>query len=467
MPVKIVCPLALAALVFAQTASAQITPAPPKPASTETAKPDPAKDAFLALSAAQRKAAQEALVWLGLYNGVTDGAFGKRTLEAIQAYQKKIGAKPDGALSAAALADLTAAADKPRAAVGFASIDDSGTGIRISAPLKTLEKRTLEPAHSRLASKDGAVTLDLYAPAKSETLDGLYHERIDAPDRKVTYKALKPDVFFVVSGEDGEAKFYSRYAEGENGLLRGFEFRYPKARAETLDRVALAIANAFDPFPIAAPAPAPKPAPVSTPVAVAPTTPPTPAAPAGPVLVATAFVIAPGQALTALAPAECSQPSVGGVAATFGRVDAASGLARLDGDFGAGAAPTAFGEDGADAILLSRAPGAAADKSLLEASRGDWSASEGRASLLVSAAATARGAPVLNGRGELVGVLGASKGPAPKIGGVILAEPREAIAGAALKAFLADGPPASAKPMTAAELARKLGSRSLGVTCAS
>jgi hypothetical protein len=468
LPVKIVCLSALAAFVFAQSASAQITPTPARPVVTEAAKPDPAKDAFLALPAADRKAAQEALVWLGHYNGVTDGAFGKRTLEAIQAYQKKTGARPDGVLTSAALADLKAAADKPRAALGFAPFDDSGTGMRISAPLKSLEKRTIEPGHTRLASKDGSVTLNLYAPTKEETLDALYRSRIaDAPDRKVSYKAIKPNVFFVVSGEDGETKFYSRYAEGEKGVLRGFEFRYPKARAEALDRVALAIANAFEPFPINTLGTAPKPA--STPVAIVPvaTTPTLAPTPSGPVLIATAFVIEPGQALTALAPAQCAKPFVAGAAATFGRVDEVSGLARLDGDFGAGAAPASFGDDVADAILLSRAPSAQPDKSVLEASRGDWVSVDGHASLMVSATATARGAPVLNGRGELVGILGASKTKPHRIGGVILAEPRDAIAGAALKAFLADGQSVSGETLTAPELARKLGARTLGVTCAS
>jgi len=458
MPVKIVYRLALLGLVGSQGAWAQTAPTP-TPTPVEAAKSDPAKDAFLAFSEADRKAAQDALVWLGLYNGVDDGAFGKRTREAIEAYQKKTGAMPDGVATPDLISYLKAAGDKPRVAAGFAAFDEPSTGARVSAPLKWLDKRTQEPGHARLASRDGAITLDIFAQANSdETLDSMF-KRLSAEsgDRKVAYKALKPDAFFVVSGEDGATKFYQRYAKGPNGALRGFEFRYPKARADALDRVAIAVANGFEPFPTAGAAP--------TPVAsAAPAPTPTPATPP---LVATAFVIAPGQALTVLAPAECAEPRVAGAPATFGRVDPASGLARLDGDFGAGVAPTRFGEDGADAILFSRAPGAAADKSPLEASRGDWSASGGRASLVVSAAATARGAPILNGRGELLGVLGAMKTPPRKIGGVAIAEPREAIAGATLKAFLADGRPAAGAPMTAPELARRFGARALAVTCAS
>ena len=44
---------------------------------------------------------QEALVWLGLYVGVNDGDFGKRTHDAILAFQASVKAPADGALSAA------------------------------------------------------------------------------------------------------------------------------------------------------------------------------------------------------------------------------------------------------------------------------------------------------------------------------------------------------------------------------
>ena len=45
------------------------------------------KAAFLALPEGTRKATQDALVWLGFYNGVNDGDFGPRTRDAILAFQ--------------------------------------------------------------------------------------------------------------------------------------------------------------------------------------------------------------------------------------------------------------------------------------------------------------------------------------------------------------------------------------------
>ena len=68
---------------------------------------------------ADRKAAQDALVWLGLYVGVNDGDFGKRTRDAILAFQASLKAPADGTLSAPELKALLAAAQKAREAAGF------------------------------------------------------------------------------------------------------------------------------------------------------------------------------------------------------------------------------------------------------------------------------------------------------------------------------------------------------------
>ena len=92
-------------------ASAQ-TP-PPAPAAADAAFAAQ-KAAFLALPEATRKAAQEALVWLGLYVGVNDGEFGKRTRDAILAFQGNVKAPTDGALSPPELTALLAAAQKAR-----------------------------------------------------------------------------------------------------------------------------------------------------------------------------------------------------------------------------------------------------------------------------------------------------------------------------------------------------------------
>src|SRR5215218_5769290 len=68
-------------------ASAQTAP-PPSP---RTVAPDPAAEAaraaFEALPESERKALQEALVWVGDYNGMADGNLGRQTYDALLAFQ--------------------------------------------------------------------------------------------------------------------------------------------------------------------------------------------------------------------------------------------------------------------------------------------------------------------------------------------------------------------------------------------
>src|ERR1700722_7504676 len=179
----------LALGLFSPLASAQ-TPMPPTAPSTDDAAMAARKAAFLALPEATRKAAQEALVWLGLYVGVNDGEFGKHTDDAILGFQANVKAPTDGALSPPLLNALLAAAQKAREAVGFQVVSDSKTGAKIGAPLKLLN------AH-------GGARIDFAANADAD-LGALYTRLSTAtPTRKIAYKAIKPDAFFVVSGQDG------------------------------------------------------------------------------------------------------------------------------------------------------------------------------------------------------------------------------------------------------------------------
>jgi hypothetical protein len=412
---------------------------PASVATRQAAEASPQARAFLAFPDADRKAAQDALGWLGFYNGVVDGAFGKRTVDALRAYQSSIGAQPDGNMTARGLAALKEAAAKAKAEVGFRLIDDPATGVRIGAPMKILEKRKSGAGAAALVSKDGKV--GLYLKETTGGLAALYKSlSADVGPRKVTYKYLKPDVFFVTAGEEGDDKFYRRYA-ANGDTLRGFAFVYPKARAKALDPVALAVANSFEPFP-AAPKPTPKPTPTPAP------------APAGPKLAATALVVAPGVAITALDPAQCKAPTIAGQPATF--LAPQGGLARLGGAFGAGATAPPIGPGGGDLVALSLVPGAAGPA--LEAGPAETLAS---GAVVAALAPSGSGAPLFDRQGRLVAFVGPIKA-APARAGVAMRAPHATISAAALGSPAGDGP-----SLTAAEIARLRRAAIVGVFCAS
>jgi peptidoglycan hydrolase-like protein with peptidoglycan-binding domain len=174
---------ALAFLVFAGPAADAQTPSAPDAALAAQ------KAAFLALPEGTRKATQDALVWLGFYNGVADGDFGPRTRDAILAFQASAKAPADGALTAPEIKALLAAAQKARDAVGFKVVADSKTGAKAGAP-------------TRLIGGRNGARLDFASSAEADL--GALYARLSAPNptRRIAYKAIKPDAFFVVSGRD-------------------------------------------------------------------------------------------------------------------------------------------------------------------------------------------------------------------------------------------------------------------------
>jgi peptidoglycan hydrolase-like protein with peptidoglycan-binding domain len=459
--------------------------ASPPPAASADPKLEAERAAFLALPEADRKATQEALGWLGLYNGAIDGAFGKRTRDSIVAYQQNVGAAPDGVVSAAELAALKAATRQAREAVGFELIDDRVSGVRIGAPLKLLTKFKPSSGDSTLESDDGAISLALRyrmpapastpakptAPGKPDAVPDLglaaLYARLtaEAAGRKISYKTIKAGEYFVVAGEEKGQKFYLRYDQSpanapDDPSLRGFAFSYPSARADDLDRVTLAIANAFEPFPDTpasrgagkaqatsrrAPDDLVRVAQPKTPVIAAAPTPagarPSPAPSASPSaaaaeLAATALIVAPGQALTALPSGACAELSLDGKPAKLLRYDAASGLALIGGDFGAGAQAPGLGVGSDDLIALSVAP-AAAGKFTLQASPATPApAGEGAPAVIAALDSGAGGAPLFDRQGALAGLVAPLKGAPRRVGAVVLAEPHATIAVETIARFL-------------------------------
>jgi len=403
--------LALAILPVAGPGAHAQTP----PAGPEAADPAMAaqKAAFLALPEAMRKAAQDALVWLGYYNGVADGDFGKRTRDAILAFQASMKAPADGMLSAAELQALLAGAQKARDAVGFQVVSDAKTGAKIGAPAKLLDAR----AGTRLD----------FASSADADLSALY-ARLTAgkQTRKVAYKAMKPDDFFVVSGQEGPSKYYTRFEK--NALasppIRGFTFTYPASLGPQLDRIAIAVANSFEAFPGPAAAPAQAP----------------PAA--GPEPSSTALVVAPGQALTALKADDCPNPMVGGKPVRFERADAATSLMMIAGDFDWKGETLRFGAPAADLVVLGFAgPRVAASSASLA---GD----EARPVVVAAVEMSAGGAPVFDRQGALVGLVAPIVEAPKRIAGVALAAPHALIAPDAVRAFLGGGESAAPGPAT-------------------
>ncbi|MBE7248201.1 MAG: serine protease, partial [Actinomycetospora chiangmaiensis] len=336
----------LVCLLGTGAAQAQDRAAParalPKSPLAAAAPADPAfesaKAAFEALAEANRKAIQDALVWTGDFNAVVSGTFGRRTFEALGAYRARSGGADP--LDPRGRAALVAAGAAAKGAARFRVAVDPGTGAVMGVPERMLAKRTPLPAGTRWQSQDGRVTLESRSfPPGTETLDTLFEKATaPLPGRKVTYKLRRPDAV-VITAETGPGLSYIRYASGPQGV-RGFLFGYDRTLAPEVDRLVIAVANAFEPFPDAA-----RPQPVAglaadpgaaaraapTRAAAQPSVPPLPAASLTLLPAAGAgLAVAPGRVLTASAVLEgCAVPRIGTAPARVLATDPA-GLALLD-----------------------------------------------------------------------------------------------------------------------------------------
>ena len=445
-------------IAIAGSAAAQTPPPAAAPAMVDAALAAQ-KSAFEALPEADRKAVQEALVWTGHYVGIVDGSFGKRTRDSIVAWQTSIKARTYGVIDAPQLAALKASLQKDRAAVGFQSFIDARTGVRIGAPLKLLDKRSQSGADSALSKSDGSIVLVLHANSGDAADFAALYAKLsaDAPGRKITYKASKPEVFFVVSGEEAGRKFYTRIAKASATSLdpaarRGFTFTYPAAQSAIYDKMTLAIADSFDPFPaslgatVVAPAQTALATPAPNPVAPPP----------GPALAATGYVVAAGQAITALSAANCAGPLVDGKPVKFVREDKDIGVALIGGDFGAGIAPPSFGDIGPEMVALSFEQDKPGAPSLIVAPASPLPAGEAGLQVLAPLAKSGAGSPVFDRKGGLAALIAQGVGEAKQVNGVAALAAHRAIDTEKLRLFLgasADAPASDGAPLSAGQVA--------------
>jgi hypothetical protein len=252
-------------------ATAQTRDPAPVPAAPLTA-PNPAFDmakiAADALGAEEIATVQRALIWTGDLNTMASGEFGKRTFEAIRAFQRRLKAKDTGILLASQRAALDKAAARAIAAYGFKAITEQG--VTLGYPAKLALKRTAGKNGPKLASLNENVTVDvLRFLAEDESFEVLFDRlKAERPGRKVTYSLMRPDFFVITGSVDGKS-FYMRFLRTEADS-RGFIVGWAPELSPDFDRVpiamavslALAGANVQEETAVATPAPTGPPVPL-------------------------------------------------------------------------------------------------------------------------------------------------------------------------------------------------------------
>lgn len=464
--------LATALAVLAVAPALAQTPTPrPAPLPTPGVKPvgaantaalEAARLVWDALSLADRVAIQDGLVWSGDYSGSLDGTFGRMTFEAIAAFQARNRFAADGILTAPALKLLGESTAAKKTAFGFQPVDDKATGVRIHLPTKLLGPAIKRDAGSRWVGREGRLQVETFAYAETDLAPLYERMKADVPGRKVVYAVLRPD-WFVVSDEAGGRHGYARFVRGAQGI-RGFLFIVDASLGPEFDRVVIATAGRFEPFPgaLAATPTTPTATPGGTTPQPLPTPTPTPAAPVSVAAPASGLVVAPGRVVTAAAAvAGCTTLAAAGRPATVVTADA-GGFATLAVTGGA-AGPIRTGT--ASGPLTVVASGDGAGRPGIVAIPGD--AADGR--LRAPLQRGAQGAPVLAADGGLVGLVLGRPDEKRLVAGLVPQATYDIGDAAALAAAIgaAGGTPepAAGAPLTTGRLVATWASRVVAIDC--
>jgi hypothetical protein len=247
------------------TAAPKAKPAAGKSNADQAKPPAPGspRAVYAAMPEHERMTIQADLIWTGDYNGIIDTEFGDNSVAAVKAFQKRNGGKETGILNPDERAKLAESARTKREAAGWRVVDDRATGARLGVPGKLAPQAAPSGSGTRWQSSRGELQVETFRiGAPGVTLASVFDRMKKEPaNRRPEYQVLKPD-FFVVSGmQGGVKKFYVRgQIKGEE--VRGVTILYDKALETTVDRIVVAVSNAFAGFPstqaVAAAGPAPR-----------------------------------------------------------------------------------------------------------------------------------------------------------------------------------------------------------------
>jgi peptidoglycan hydrolase-like protein with peptidoglycan-binding domain len=257
----IVAPIILAGAVSAEAQTGTVTGIKPKAVTTVPIRPalQTPTDTANAMAQAERQAIQSDLAWTGHYNGVINGEVSDRMVAAIKAYQKDNGGKPTGVLNPQERGTLTDAARRRQDNVGWKTVTDAGSGVRLGLPAKLVPQQSSDANGARWSSSTGTIQILLTRrkEANPTTAKLADQEKKEPAGRKIEYSAVKPD-FFVLSGMQGLKKFYVR-GQFKDSEVRILTILYDQATEGTMEPVVIAMSSAFNPFPSGAQAMGPPP----------------------------------------------------------------------------------------------------------------------------------------------------------------------------------------------------------------
>lgn len=130
--------------------------------------------------------------------------------------------------------------------MGWRLIEDPATGARLGLPEKLVPLAAASRTGSRWTSAQGQIQVETFRLSEA-ALPALFEEEKKASRRQVASSELKPDSF-VITGVQRLKNFIIR-AQARGSEVRGMTVLYDQATEGTMERVGVAMLNAFSGFP--------------------------------------------------------------------------------------------------------------------------------------------------------------------------------------------------------------------------
>jgi hypothetical protein len=185
-------------------------------------------DATTQYSDDQRRV-QEALVYLGGYDGRIDGQFGRRTQAAIRAFQRRLGDEPDGTLTDQQQTALLEQAEALRQQHGVQTLRDQKDGYSFVYPRELLPVEQLTTSGDRrFASPTGDSELQIEISEQASDLRLVFADLLTRYD--AGYSSLQED-WFVISRTDRDEVLYEMALRSDERLIR-VRLIYPTTQRE-------------------------------------------------------------------------------------------------------------------------------------------------------------------------------------------------------------------------------------------
>lgn len=212
--------------------------------------PTPAvRSTYAEMPSAQRAGIQFDLAWVGYYNGLIDGDFSDKSIDAVKVWQKDRQANQTGVLDAQQRASLAAISKGKQEQVGWRMADDKATGARLGLPATRVSHVSAAPRGTRWSSAQGQIQIETFRIREpGATLATVFERQKQQPANRRVALAVMRDDYFILAGTQGLKKFYVR-AQIRDLEIRGITILYDQATEGIMDPVTVVMSSAFAPFP--------------------------------------------------------------------------------------------------------------------------------------------------------------------------------------------------------------------------